>query len=129
MDTMRYGNHGMVTSCLPFSTAFTIASATLSASMTNRRMIPLRRLERGVNPSVSTKPGRSVCTRIPSGRSVAASDRENASCACFAAAYGPAGAKAIVPATETTFTTWALSFVAAARSPGKNARAHQTPPR
>ncbi len=33
------------------------------------------------------------------------SDRENASCACFDAAYGPAGANATVPATETTVTT------------------------
>ena len=60
-----------------------------------------------MKPSVSTKPGKSVCTWIPSGRSVAASERENASCACFDAAYGPAGANAIVPATETTFTTCA----------------------
>jgi hypothetical protein len=52
------------------------------------------------------------------------SERENASCACFEAAYGPAGAKATVPATETTVTTCAPVW-----SPGSNARAHQTQPR
>ena len=81
-------------------------------------MRPLRRFVRGVKPSVSTKPGKSVCTWIPPGRSVAASERENASCACFEPAYGPAGANAIVPATETTFTMWA-SPPAAALEPGR----------
>jgi hypothetical protein len=33
------------------------------------------------------------------------SERENASCACFEDAYGPAGANATTPATETTLTT------------------------
>ena len=38
-------------------------------------------------------------------------------------------AKATVPETETTFTTWAPPSAAATRSPGSNARRHQTPPR
>jgi hypothetical protein len=127
METGRYGNHGTVISLRPRSTAFTIALAMSSASSTKRRMRALRRFVRGVKPSVSTKPGTSVCTRIPSGRRVAESEREKASCACFAAAYGPAGANAMVPATETTFTTCARP--AAALMPGRNARVHQTPPR
>ena len=38
---------------------------------------------------------------MPRLRNSAAVARENASCACFDAEYGPAGAKATVPATET----------------------------
>ena len=48
--------------------------------------------------------------------------RENASCACFEAAYGPAEPTATVPATETTLTT---SDGAAASSAGRKARRHQ----
>ena len=48
-------------------------------------------------------------------------EREKASCACFDAAYAPAGANATVPATETRFTTCASQ---AARRPGaKRAKA------
>ena len=42
------------------------------------------------------------------GAASPASEREKASCACFAAAVRPAGANAIVPETETTLTTCAL---------------------
>ena len=41
---MRYGNHGTVISLFPFSTAFTIAFATSSASITKRRMQPAAEL-------------------------------------------------------------------------------------
>ena len=75
--------------------------------MTNRRSSGLRELERCGKPGVSTKPGMTVCTWIPLAASSAAVERENASCACFAAEYAPAGAKATVPATETRFTTCA----------------------
>ena len=66
---------------------------------------------------------------MPLPRSAAASERENASCACFDAAYAPAGAKAAVPATETRLTMCAPPSFAAASSPGISARVHQTPPR
>ena len=36
-------------------------------------------------PSVSTKPGRIVCTRTPCGRSSAVTARENETWACFEA--------------------------------------------
>ena len=94
---IRYGNHGTVTSLLPFSTAFTIACATSSASITKRRMSPLRSFERCGKPSVSTKPGMTVCTWIPLPCSSAAVEREKASWACLEAEYAPAGAKATVP--------------------------------
>ena len=49
--------------------------------------ITKRRIGRGSHccgkPSVSTKPGFTVCTRMPRPRSCAAVARENASCACF----------------------------------------------
>jgi hypothetical protein len=81
-------------------------------------------------PSVSTKPGSTAWTAIPLPLSADARERENASCACFEAAYAPAGAKATVPATEIMLTTCApLPPDAAQRSPGRNARVHQTPPR
>jgi hypothetical protein len=67
-----------------------------------------------------------VCTLMPRRRSDADMARENASCACFDAEYGPLGGKATVPATETTLTT---SEGRAASSAGRNARRHQTPPR
>ena len=38
-----------------------------------------------------SRPGLTVCTAIPRGASSTASERENASCACFDAEYGPAG--------------------------------------
>ena len=86
-----------------------------------------RRASRGSprcgKPSVSTKPGLTVWTRIPRRPSSTAAVRENASWACFEAEYGPPGA-ATSPATETTFTTSAGGW-----SPGRNARTHQTPPR
>ena len=67
---------------------------------------------------------------MPLPRSAAAREREKASCACFEAAYAPAGAKAVVPATETRLTMCALvPAVAAQRSPGSSALVHQTPPR
>ena len=77
-------------------------------------------------PSVSAKPGSTVWTRTPRPRSCAAVARENASCACFDAAYGPDGGIVTAPATETTLTT---SDGAAASSAGRNARRHQTLPR
>ena len=43
------------------------------------------------SPRVSTKPGLTVCTAMPRGASSTAIERENASCACFDAEYGPAG--------------------------------------
>ena len=42
----------------------------------------------------------------PRGRSSAATVRENASCACFDAEYGPLGGPATTPGTETMLTTW-----------------------
>ena len=68
-----------------------------------------RSLERCGKPSVSTKPGFTVCTLIPRVRNDADIARENASCACFDAEYGPLGGKATVPATDTTFTTSAAA--------------------
>ncbi len=56
-------------------------------------------------PSVSTKPGFTVWTRMPRLRSWAAVARENASWACFDAEYGPEGGNATAPATETMLTT------------------------
>ena len=127
--TSRYGNHGTVTSRLFFSTADTTALATSSGSITNRRRSGLRSFVRWGKPSVSTKPGITVCTRMPLPRSSAVVERENASWACFEAAYAPAGANATVPATETMLTTCAPPSDAAARSPGMNARRHHRPPR
>ena len=86
----RYGNHGTVTSPLFRSTAFTIDRATAGASMTNRRSTALFSTAFCGKPSVSTKPGMTVCTRTPLPLRSAAVERENASCACFAALYGPA---------------------------------------
>ena len=57
------------------------------------------------SPRSRRSPGLTVCTRMPRGRSCAAVARENASCACFDAEYGPLGGNATVPATETTLTT------------------------
>jgi hypothetical protein len=111
---------------LSCSTAFAIAVATCGASITKRRMSLLRSVDCCGKPSVSTKPGSTVWTEIPRPRSSAAAERENASWACFDAVYGPAGAKATVPATETTLTTCAPP---AASSAGRKACRHQTPPR
>ncbi len=55
--------------------------------------------------------------------SSAASEREKASCACFEAAYGPAGANATVPATETMLTTCEGR---PPRDPAGTRAAHQT---
>jgi hypothetical protein len=63
---------------------------------------------------------------MPRRRRRGAVARENASCACFDAEYGPDGGKATTPETETMFTT---SEGAAASRPGRNARRHQTLPR
>ena len=52
--------------------------------------------------------------------------RENESCACFEAVYGPASPAVTVPATETTLTR---CDGAAASSAGRKARRHHTPPR
>ena len=60
-----------------------------------------------------TKPGLTVCTCTPRGRSSLATEREKPSCACFEAEYGPI---ATVPATETTLTRCAG---AAASSAGR----------
>ena len=66
-----------------------VASATRSGEITSRRESrPARRRVCG-NPSVSTGPGFTLSTRIPWGASSAATFRENASCACLAAVYGP----------------------------------------
>src|SRR6266511_431918 len=108
------------------SIVLTTWRATCSGSITRRRKIGLRNFVACGKPSVSTKPGLTVWTWIPRARSSAAVERENASCACFAAEYGPAGANATVPATETMFTTSARP---AASSAGRNARRHQTAPR
>ncbi len=70
-----------------------------------------------------TKPGLTVCTWIPRGRSSLATEREKASCACLEAEYGPI---ATVPATETMFTTCDGAPVSSAGS--KESR-HQTDPR
>src|SRR5207247_9547270 len=67
-------------------------------------------------PSVSTKPGLTVWTRIPRGRSSAVIALEKASCACFEAEYGPDGGNATVPATETTLTTSARRAASSAGS-------------
>src|SRR5665213_1976107 len=72
-------------------------------------------------PSVSTKPGFTVWTEMPRGASSTAIERENPSCACFDAEYGPT---ATVPATETTFTT-----CEPCPSPGRNASVDHTEPR
>ena len=58
---------------------------------------------------------------IPRGASSTAIERENASCACFDAEYGPT---ATVPATETT-----LTMCEPLPSPGRNANVDQTEPR
>ena len=67
-----------------------------------------RRLARTLvcgKPSVSTNPGMIVWTSIPVPRSAAASERENASWACFDAEYGAAGVNDGRPPIETMFTT------------------------
>ena len=130
IEMIRYGNHGTVTSRFPFSTAWMTASATRGGWITNRPSSRLFRTPFCGKPSVSTKPGSTAWTAIPLPRRAAASEREKASCACFAAAYAPAGANAVVPATETRLTTCAPAPDAtAASSPGISARVHQTPPR
>ena len=60
----RY-HRGTKSSRLPDSTAFTIRSATSSGLMIARRKKALFSTERWGKPSVSTKPGRTVCTRTP----------------------------------------------------------------
>ena len=70
---------------------------------------------------LSIKPGSTACTFTPRGASSAESERENASCACFEAEYGPS---AKTPATETTFTTCEPAF-----RPGRNASVVQIEPR
>jgi hypothetical protein len=60
------------------------------------------------------------------GASSAEIERENASCACFDAVYGPDAPTAIVPATDAIVTT---SDGAARSSPGRNARSDHTDPR
>ena len=102
-------------------------SASSSGVLTIRRKNALCSAVFCGKPSVSMKPGITVSTWIPRRRSCADVARENASCACFDAEYGPDGGKATVPATETMFTTCASG--AAASSPGRNARRHQSPPR
>ena len=62
-----------------------------------------------------------MCTRIPRGSSSEESDRENASCACFEAVYGPLEPAATVPATETTFTTSEGAAASSARQEGAQA--------
>src|SRR5439155_140235 len=109
----------------PRSTVRTILAATSSGSATRRWSRRGRRSRCG-KPSVSTKPGSTVWTLIPRPRSAGPIVRENASCACFDAVYGPDGPAAIVPATETTLTT---SEGAPASRAGRNARRHQTEPR
>ena len=59
--------------------------------ITARRKNGLRSTDFCGNPSVSTKPGSTVCTRTPRSASRPVSERENASCACLEAAYGPGG--------------------------------------
>jgi hypothetical protein len=71
---------------LPFSTASTTAFPTRGGWITNLPSSGLLSTPFCGNPSVSTNPGSTVCTRMPLPRSAAASDRENASCACFEAA-------------------------------------------
>ncbi len=74
-----------------------------------------------------TGPGLTVWTRIPRGASSAATPRENATCACFEAAYGPDEPPTeYTPATEATLTT---SEGAPASSSGRNARSDHTLPR
>ena len=82
-----------------------------------------RRSQSCGKPSVCTKPGLTVWTWIPRGRSSLATDREKASCACFDAEYGPT---ATVPATETTLTR---CDGAPASSAGSKPSRHQTEPR
>src|SRR5712691_2597965 len=57
--------------------------ATSSGSITSRRSSRLARTLRCGKPSVSTKPGLTVWTRIPRPRNSAVRARENASCACL----------------------------------------------
>ena len=77
----------------------------------------------------TTLGNREAAAEIPLPRRAAASEREKASCACFEAAYAPAGANATLPATEIRLTTWAPPWRAAASSPGMSARVQRTPPR
>ena len=58
---------------------------------------------------------------MPRGASSTVIERENASCACFDAEYGP---PATVPAIYTTLTTREPRS-----SPGRNARSVHTEPR
>ena len=95
-------------------------AATKGASTTSRESSGPKRVACG-KPGVSTKPGLTVCTEMPRGASSTAIVRENASCACFDAEYGPI---ATVPATETTLTTCDPG-----PRPGRNARSVQTEPR
>jgi len=69
-----------------FSTASTTALATRGGWITNIARSGLLRTPFCGKLSVSTKPGSTVCTRMPLPRRAAASEREKASCACFAAA-------------------------------------------
>src|ERR671910_52516 len=88
------------------STARTILLATYSGSTIMRSSSRLPSTPRWGKPGVSTNPGLTVCTRMPSAGKVAASAREKATSACFVAEYGPGGT-ATVPATDAMLTTWA----------------------
>ena len=75
---------------------------------------------------MSIKPGITLWTVIPRPASSTPTDRENASCACFEALYGPDSPTEITPATDATLTT---SAGAAASRAGRKARRHQIEPR
>ena len=59
--------------------------ATASGPRTKRLPRRLSQKRGCGNPSVTTKPGITVCTRTPLGRSAAVSEREKATCACLEA--------------------------------------------
>ena len=74
-------------------------------------------LTRGLLPGLRPAPG-AARTHIVNVASVAG-----------AIASAPAGADAIAPATDATFTMWVRAASGAGRSPGSRPRVNQTPPR
>ena len=92
----RY-QRGTKLSTVPRSIIERTRSATSSGSRTVWRSSGCFRSPACGKPSVSMKPGLTVCTSTPRGASSSVSAREKASWACFDAEYGPPTEWATVP--------------------------------
>ena len=97
----RY-QRGTMISRLVVSTASSSRSTTSGGSTTSREQQPAEAAALREARRSRRSRGSRCAPRCRAARARRASERENASCACFDAEYGPT---ATVPATETTLTT------------------------